>query len=280
MSERLKFKAFIYQIFLFLEKIHESLFNIISNIEKIFVFIVMRCFNIGCSLNDVKIKCYNANHIILLSPNNVVDNIDDILCFCREEFEREENRLKSVDEKFKVLLTVCSILFSTLIMVILKISDHFSFIMLIPLLFFLLSILMLLIYIDIKIFTYPNIDNKMASLESAEFKKQLANDYLLSTRNNSNTINFMVDVYKVARRSLLIGLILGILFSMIYRNKIFPFENNLTEHTKDYSSTIQNLKVIKCEKGNFCPHDPKGDIRDSGLKVDKDNSINHHSKVK
>jgi len=165
---------------------------------------VMRIYGIECTFQEVQKGCYSCRQDEDSPIPDEIPSPDDVLELSRDIYKEENKRQSSVNEKCKVLLTISTILLALISLLLIKVS--FSFWGLFLVLFVFLAVFMLLVYFDIGCYSRPNINKEMSTLEKDKFKLKLAGDYLSCANHNRQVHDFLVDVYRVAKNSLLLGL--------------------------------------------------------------------------
>jgi hypothetical protein len=161
---------------------------------------------------------YFSNKPLLSYYSTEIKSPDKVLELSREIYKDENSRRSSVNEKCKVLLTISSILLAV-IALLLK-SMFFHLLVLLPVLFIFLTVFMILIYFDVGSYSCPDFNEEMIKSVPEKFSAELSKDYISCVEHNRLTQDFLIDVYRVAKNSLLIGLILMICVFVIYVN--FP----------------------------------------------------------
>jgi hypothetical protein len=197
----------------------------------------MRLFGVECSLKEVQVGRYDSSEGKGLSLIDKVEVADEVLKLCEKIYQEEEMRRLSVSEKCKVLLTISAILLALLPLVLTKLSP--PILSLFPTFFIFLTSYMLLAYFDIGKHSRIALDAEMWQQNSSELKVTMANDYLRCAKENMQVNNFLVDVYRVAKNSLLISLLLIMILLTSYFIK-----SSFTHNAKNVDPNCTTSKVI------------------------------------
>jgi hypothetical protein len=186
----------------------------LSHLKSYFAWFIMRAFGIECTFEEVQRGCYNphdkdGNVLVyekIALDDDKIESPEDILELCKETYEEENKRLTAINEKCKVLLTISTILLTLISLSMTRMIHciYFTF----PLFFVFLTIFMLLVYFDVGCYSRPLVNDDLAQHESKKLKCKLAKDYLSCISHNGKVCDFLVDVYRVAKNSLLVGLVL------------------------------------------------------------------------
>ena len=198
-----------------------------------FVFSLMKLTCSGKKFKDFQNGYYHIEKSITDHKN--LDTVGALLLLeqMKTEMQYQQEQKNSIDEKIRNFLTLNTIVFSALC-VLMNITDNHSFVIFISLICFFFSIILILHYITLSYTMKPD------SLD-AKFKKDrksialaLIKDYKNSINHNNGIYNFHADVYRAARRFFLYGLVIAFsVMSYSFINKTYNQEYNTDVQIED-----------------------------------------------
>jgi hypothetical protein len=169
-------------------------------------WLLLKTLFIDCTLDEVRRRCYKHSGKEAALALEKAKAPDQLLDLCKELYVQEERRKSSVDEKCKVILTISAILLPLMAALLSRPST--PWLGLIPMFCIFFAAFLILLYFDVGTRSAPSVEVEIVNLEPAEFKTEVAKCYLHCANENGRRCDFLVDVYRAARRLLVLGLLL------------------------------------------------------------------------
>lgn len=221
---------------------------------------ILRVFFIDCTSEEVRQRRYSHDVQEPLPGLLTLQGSDELLDLAKGIYGQTEKRKATIDDKCKTIMTVSSISLPLISAILPQLPSPALGV--VPLLFVFLAAFLVLVQLNVGSSSYPSLDTNLAGLEPEPQKKSLIASYLVSARFNDCCTDFNVDVFRAARRSLILGL-----FSLV---AIAGFGGLLGMSSQsDEARLVQRLRsepdLIELLRG------PRGEVGKTGLPGPKGN---------
>ena len=155
-------------------------------------------------------------------------------------YEIEEERLKVVSEKSKVLLTVCALFFAAVVAVSGRIE--YAWVVVLPLLPMFAAIFLILLHFGVQTYDVPDCS---AMLSQKSDRAAFAIEFVNAARKNHPRNNFQVGVYRAAARAVTLGT--ALMFVPIGTLIFFPKETgvNSVPEEQNEPGVIELLQFMR-----------------------------------
>jgi hypothetical protein len=226
---------------------------------------ILRAFFIRCTREEVRERRYV--HAGQEQPPGLLSlrGNDELLDLAKDIYGRTEKRKATIDDKCKTIMTVSSISLPLISAILPRLSSPALGI--IPLLFVFLAAFLVMVQLNVGSSSYPELDAGLAGLEPEPLKKRLIAGYLASARFNDCCTDFNVDVFRAARRSLLLGLLTLVAVAALgglLGNESRSEEDRLIRRLRSEPALIELLRGPKGEPGRVGQAGPKGGRGEAG----------------
>ena len=226
---------------------------------------ILRAFLIRCTREEVRQRRYV--HEGQEQPPGILSlrGSDELLDLAKDIYGQTEKRKATIDDKCKTVMTVSSISLPLISAILPRLPSPALGV--IPLFFVFLAAFLVLVQLNVGSSSYPVLDAGLAGLETEPQKKRLIASYLASARFNDRCTDFNVDVFRAARRSLLLGL-----FSLVavaasgglLGNASQSDEDRLIQRLRSEPDLIELLRGPKGVPGEVGPAGTRGDRGEAG----------------
>lgn len=233
----------------FVHHASNRLVKFLKDAQNRIVWILMRRFDVECSLEEVCERRYIHPGKSDPRPDvTSVQAVDKVLEFARETYERAEKRKALIDDKNKVFLGISAILLPLITAIIPRLP--YPFVGILPLIFLFVTAYLILIHFGVGIYTFPELKANQITGSEDEIKKLLIAEYYESANVNNDRLDFYVDLFRVARRSLMLGLFFLVVIAI---HGAWPNASLNSEEERIVKKLRSDERLINLLRG------PKGD---------------------
>jgi len=192
---------------LFVDAVRRPTDSVVSELSLVdsATWLALRACRIDVTREQVRLRRYHGQFVPQIRPEEAGET-KELLDYAIATFERANERRKSIDEKAKLLggfvtfaITVCAAMSS-------KFATPLA--MMPSLVFFVLSLLLLLSYFRLGVAAQPSVTAKEAQQAPEALIKQLVSDYLASAEHNECGTSFGADVFRAAVVAFVAGILM------------------------------------------------------------------------
>ena len=242
----------------------------IKRIKSLFLWLLMRAFFVDCRLREVEGRCYE--NIYKPAPDLKVAT-PGVMALAKEIYDQEGERGEGVGKKVQSLLGLASLLLS--LIVGLMTVTSVPLLGFVPLLFSLVTIIVVVEFFSVDGFMKPSLDDDVGSLKDEELRARMVRDYIYAANSNAKVNDFKVDLFRVAKRAYffaLLSLVLIGLFSLgMRKNEDRRIVDKLRTDPK-FVAAVRGATGAQGPKGDQGLLGPKGDIGPIGPRGEKGDS--------
>jgi len=177
----------------------------------------------GIKLHEVERRSYECPGNELTKKIESAKAAEPAMDLAKALFSHDEERCKAINEKTRLLLSVCPLLVALFGLLLSRLTVPWLGIA--PLLCFMLAVLILLINLGTGTRSVPDFDESMLQLEVDACRRNIAASYYLAAHINGYATDFLVDVYRAGRRAFAIGMLAIVallVFSLVYKKPEEP----------------------------------------------------------
>lgn len=177
-----------------------------------FVFGFLRFSMIDCSFNEVKIRQYEYNR----DSTPVVKGInvsEQVVRLAEQLYELAAKRRETVSGKVSSLLTLSSLLLA--IMAVFAPRTSLSLLLIAPFLAFSATVFLLVVYLGVGTHNYPDLTSKIMDADDKDQNALIAQEWIKCADSDQDSVDFLVDVFRAARRWFTFGLVLSVVAVVI-----------------------------------------------------------------
>lgn len=202
-----------------MQRILDCLLELRRSTEAAFVFALLRCCGFEYSYSGVRL---GRSEVPGRAPLNLdtTGDLERVLTVVQALFESELRRRVAVYEKYKVLLTLCSVVLTLLGVAVFsspaasspwtRVACACSVALLTS------AIAVLLAAYDVHADMGIDISQQEVSLRQDDLAKSLINSYIAATSSLEQRNSFIVDLYRVARTCFTVALLLAAALALTY----------------------------------------------------------------
>lgn len=162
------------------------------------LWVTMRIAGIECSWEEVKGRHYKPPAPLTPTTQNLVEASPDLLDLARELYKTEDERTALIFEKGRTLLTLAGLLFPLLVAVLNFFSPTLWGLIPLSLLLFTLYLLTELLAVNAR--ARPALSKALLHLHDSRQRACLVKDYQKARVYNVRCNEFLVDLFRAARR--------------------------------------------------------------------------------
>jgi hypothetical protein len=219
---------------------------------------LMRLFCIQCSLKEVCERKYTHEGKAVGKPAlDSVQAIDKVLDLAKETYERVEKRKALVDDKNKVFLGISSLLLPLVTAVIPRLPC--PPVGIIPLVFLFITAYLILTHFGVGTYNVPELKADQLNGTKEEIEKLMISEYIESADINSDRVDFYVDLFRAARRSLLLGLFALVVIAAHGSWPSASLESEEERIAKKIRSDEKLINILRGPKGDTGVPGPRGE---------------------
>lgn len=226
---------------------------------------ILRAFFIQCTRDEVQQRRYV--HERQEQPVGILSlkGGEELLALAKDIYGQTEKRKATIDDKCRTIMTISSISLPLISAILPRLSSPALGI--VPLFFVFIAAFLVLVQLNVGSSSYPTLDAELAGLEPELQRKRLITSYLASARFNDCCTDFNVDVFRAARRSLLVGL-----FSLVAVAAVGGLlgrpsqddEDRLVRRLRSEPELIELLRGPRGVSGESGPSGPRGERGEVG----------------
>ncbi len=161
------------------------------------------------TMDEIKAQMYQPASLGNININD--DSIDTALEFAKDLNKQEEERAKFVLDKIKMLTTISALSLPLLF----GFTSHKDWYYILPLSLSLITVLILILTISVGTGATVSYEDGKFEKEINELKKEIIKDSIVSSHRNSYATDYVIDIYKAARRAFLLSL-LSLILIVLY----------------------------------------------------------------
>lgn len=226
---------------------------------------ILRAFFIRCTREEVRQRRYA--HENRDDPPGILSlrGSDELLDLAKSIHGQTEKRKAMIDDKCKTIMTVSSISLPLISAILPRLPSPALGV--VPLLFVFLAAFLVLVQLNVGSSSYPDLDAGLAGLEPEPQKSHLIASYLASARFNDCCTDFNVDVFRAARRSLLLGLLSLVVvaaFGGLLGNASQAEDDRMIRRLRSEPNLIGLLRGPRGASGEAGPSGPRGERGEAG----------------
>jgi hypothetical protein len=227
-------------------------------LRSILVWAMMRLFGIECSLDEVRNNKYiHPNKTPAIDDSSSIQAIDEVLGLAKEAYERAEKRKATLDDKNKTFLTISGILLPLVTAVIPRLPH--PMLGLLPLVCIFITAYLILTHFGVGTYNVPELHPDRANGSADDIKRSMIGEYYESASHNNDRIDFYVDLFRAARRSLLLGLFLLVVIATYGAWPSRSLESEEERVVKRLRSDEELIRILRGPKGDPGPPGPRGE---------------------
>ena len=229
-------------------------------------WVILRAFLIECTREEVRQRRYVHEGQEPPPGLLTLQGSDELLDLAKSIHGQTEKRKATIDDKCKTIMTVSSISLPLISAILPRLPS--PAIGVVPLLFVFLAAFLVMVQLNVGSSSYPTLDAGLAVLEPEPQKKRLIASYLESARFNDCCTDFNVDVFRAARRSLLLGLLCLVAvaaFGGLLGPSSQSDEDRLIRRLRSEPDVIELLRGPRGTTGKTGPSGLRGERGEAGL---------------
>jgi hypothetical protein len=239
------------------------------------LWVTLRIVGIECSLEEVKRRRYNSSTPLTPATQSITEASSDLLDLAKDLYKTEDERTALIFEKGRTLLTLSGLLFPLLVVVFNLFGPMQWGLIPLSLLLFTLYLLTELLAVNAR--SRPKLSNALVHLCDSKQRARLVDDYQTAREYNVRCNEFLVDLFRAARRFFFSALVAVFLIAGFASTSIKGVETRIVDRLRTDAELIRLLtgppgpagpQGAQGPQGNTGPVGPAGPMCECGRNPD------------